>query len=392
MTYAKKTLVTQKITICVTEIMFEESLVIPPAANWGPGINTMNDPTCERSLMGVKVYRDYSKIYAQTDRIHLDTVDIKGYDSTIGYSRNVGRPSATSSSIACLLQDAGALIHVQTTVPTGLLAIEKVSDICLTTNLYRRRQHTGSRWWKQNRDWGCGSSLIGLEGLPIVTSPLVGNLEDLHEFSKRAILANPCQYDRTCVPLPWQHVNLRDEGRKVKWGVIWEDGTIPPTPACKRALKQVVSALKKQGHEVVDFQPPNIWEGLKIGYQLLFSDGGQQILNALSPNETISPAAQSILDLLQLPESSRRSSLSSIAESIVARDLYREEWHRKWTEEGLDFVLTVPHSFPALENGTSEQTTLTSAGYTLLFILLDYTAGVLPVTFVDKTLDGLPQD
>ena len=62
----------------------------------------------------------------------------------------------------------------------------------------------------------------------------------------------------------------------MKWGVIWEDGkmdsalglpkkksfllkkkrliigTIPPTPACKRALSQVISALKKQGHEVVD--------------------------------------------------------------------------------------------------------------------------------------------
>ena len=69
-------------------------------------------------------------------------------------------------------------------------------------------------------------------------------------------------------------------------------GTIPPSPACKRALNQVISALKKQGHEVVDLyvvfnlffcvftsiplpsQPPNVWEGLKIGYQLLFSDGG----------------------------------------------------------------------------------------------------------------------
>jgi len=78
--------------------------------------------------------------------------------------------------------------------------------------------------------------------------------------------------------------------------------------------------------------------------------------------------------------------------SIVARDVYRAEWHKKWTEEGLDFVLTVPHAFPALENGTSEQTTLMSAGYTLLFNLLDYTAGVLPVTFVDKTVDDLPPD
>lgn len=56
-------------------------------------------------------------------------------------------------------------------------------------------------------------------------------------------------------------------------------------------------------------------------------------------------------------------------DAIVARDVYRAEWHKKWTEEGLDFVLTVPHAFPALENGSSEQTTLMSAGYTLLFNL-----------------------
>ncbi|KAF8799544.1 hypothetical protein BYT27DRAFT_6858320 [Phlegmacium glaucopus] len=62
--------------------------------------------------------------------------------------------------------------------------------------------------------WGSGSS--GLEGLPIVTSPLAGNLEGLHEFSKRVILAKPWQYDHTCVPLPWQYVNLRGEGRKLK--------------------------------------------------------------------------------------------------------------------------------------------------------------------------------
>lgn len=32
----------------------------------------------------------------------------------------------------------------------------------------------------------------------------------------------------------------------------FDTGTIPPTPACKRALSLVISALKKQGHEVVD--------------------------------------------------------------------------------------------------------------------------------------------
>ena len=57
-------------------------------------------------------------------------------------------------------------------------------------------------------------------------------------------------------------------------------------------------------------------------------------------------------------------------ELIAARDRYRAEWHKKWTEEGLDFVLTVPLSLPAIENGASEKTTLICAGYTFIFSLV----------------------
>jgi len=171
-----------------------------------------------------------------------DTVDIKGHDSTIGYSRNVGRPKSTSSSIVRLLQDAGALIHVKTAVPTGLLAIETVSDIFgRTTNPYNSNHTAGASTggggalvacggskieigtdiggsvripahfcgvWSLRASagrfpmWGSGSSMMGLEGLPIVASPLAGNLEDLHEFSKRVILAKPWEYDHTVRPSP----------------------------------------------------------------------------------------------------------------------------------------------------------------------------------------------
>jgi hypothetical protein len=127
---------------------------------------------------------------------------------------------------------------------------------------------------------------------------------------------------------------------------------------------------------------------------IFFSFSGRQILNSLSPNESMTPAAQSILDLLQLPKIVKNllsfftSSTDPMAsqlygimhqkttvqdrQSIIARDLYREEWHKKWTDEGLDFVLMVPHPFPAVENGTSEQVTLMSAGYTLLFNLVSF--------------------
>lgn len=137
----------------------------------------------------------------------------------------------------------------------------------------------------------------GLEGIPIITAPMAANLDDLSEFWKRVVLCEPWQYDHTvrsppfllaltvgliinslrppiqCIPLPWRPINLQDEGRKLKWGVMWDDGmqslylisggecskpitvyagAIPPTPACRRALSTVAAALRKQGHEVVD--------------------------------------------------------------------------------------------------------------------------------------------
>lgn len=138
--------------------------------------------------------------------------------------------------------------------------------------------------------------------------------------------------------------------------------------------------------------PPNISEGLKVGYQIIFADGGRQIRDAMCPSESISPAARSILGLLALPRFFKRilayftrssdpfsAALldvmhpKSVVEErglIARRDEYRAEWHEKWIEEGLDFVLSVPHALPALENDGQDKATLMSAGYAFLWSLV----------------------
>jgi len=124
----------------------------------------------------------------------------------------------------------------------------------------------------------------------------------------------------------------------------------------------------------------------------LIHESGHQLRSALSPGESLSAASKSILDLLKLPRLVKKilsyftqssDPLSSELydmmhekntieerELIAARDRYRAEWHKKWIEEGLDFVLTVPLSLPAIENGASEKTTLMVAGYTFLFSIV----------------------
>ncbi|KAG6875861.1 hypothetical protein C0992_002023 [Termitomyces sp. T32_za158] len=176
----------------------------------------------------------------------------------------------------------------------------------------------------------------------------------------------------------------------------------------------VATALRKQGHEVVEFTPPDLERGLNIAYQLLFSDGGDQIRSLLSPGESLGKASSSMFDLLAFPKCvkqllaylTRKSdpataallrimhtkSVTELRALTAQRDAYRAEWHKSWMEKGLDFVITVPHPFPAFKHGESEKVNLMTAGFTTIFSLLDYTAGVQPVTFVDKDLDRLPDD
>ncbi|KAF8239945.1 amidase signature enzyme [Tricholoma matsutake] len=443
LSFAKKTLLAHKSTNCVTDIMFEEALCIPSVANWPHSADSeasCGDLARDRPLMGVPVSLK-------------DTIDITGHDTTIGYSRKIAHPTMTSSAIVRLLQDAGALVHVKTAVPTGLLGLETSSDVFgRTTNPYSEAHSAGASTgggaallacggskieigtdiggsvripahfcgiWSLKGSagrfpaWGAASSMEGLEGVQIVTAPMAGSLVDLEEFWQRVISAKPWQYDHTCIPLPWQPINLQEEGRRMKWGIVMEDGSIPPSPACKRALMMVATALRKQGHEVVEFHPPDVFEGLKIAYQLIFSDGGRQVRNLLAPSEALNKASASLLNLLALPRFVKRilayfsrtsdpltanlfdimhpKSVVEVRELVVQKDQYLAAWHKQWIESGLDFVLTVPHALPAFKHGESEKTTLMSAGYTCIFSLLDYPAGVLPVDFVDKDIDRLQE-
>ncbi|KAK0192403.1 amidase signature domain-containing protein [Armillaria mellea] len=421
--YAKKMLVAQKESNCITDIMLTRALESPSLAHCGPGADSDSRP-----LLGVPVSVK-------------DSFDIEGHDTTIGLARFSNKPAQTSAPIVRLLRDAGALIHVKTTVPTALFSMETESDLFgRTTNPYKATHGVGAStggggalvaWGGSMVEVGsdvagsvripahtCGiwsmkgsvgrfpvlgnmSPMTGLEAVPILTGPLANSLDNLEEFYKRVIGMEPWTYDHTCVPLQWRPLDLLEEGRKLKWGVIWSDNTIPPTPACKRALSTVVGALKADGHEVVDLQ-----EVLGVGYQIVFADGGRQIRNVLLPGETLNAALVSVLkhvsrsrfgrtirrlwsfitgnSEVEYPDILEEKNIVEERQLIVQRD--------DGKNEGLDFVLTVTFPFPALENGDGEKASLMSASYTFLFNLLDYSAGVLPVTNVRKDLDSLPEE
>ncbi|KAK4999812.1 hypothetical protein LTR66_001236, partial [Elasticomyces elasticus] len=77
------------------------------------------------------------------------------------------------------------------------------------------------------------------------------------------------------------------------------------------------------------------------------------------------------------------------------REAYKARWHDWWNgiddeeEEPMDAILAPPNATPALPHGAMRDA-VASCGYTFLFNLLDYSAGVVPVTRVDAAKDALP--
>jgi len=389
-----------------------------------------------------------------------DVVDIEGHDTTMGYSVYANHPVSTSAPIVRLLQDAGALLHAKTTVPTGLLSFETESDLFgVTTNPYNPKYSPGGstgggaallayqgsvieiatdtggsvRIPAANcglyavkasayrfPSYGVATCAPGLETTQTVCSPIARSLEDLTAFWERVVGMKPWNYDHSCLPLPWQPVDFVQANRRPRWGVLWNDGLIPPTPACKRALQHAVDALKKQGHEVVEFKPPNPVDGLRIGYQLVFSDAGKCLLNPLSPSETINGAIASICTIVGLPlfvkrlmaaslryfsrPAGRNDEWASIVESlhtktaaeerdlIVQREHYKAAWRQAMKDQGIDFILCPVHALPPLPHKKTAVATLIASNYCFMYNFLDVTAGVVPVTTVHKALDAFPDN
>ena len=160
-----------------------------------------------------------------------DTCDYEGTDTTLGYSCNVNKPAPSHSVITQMLLDAGATLHVKTTVPTGLVALETDSDLYgYCSNPYNPGFASGASTGGGAALLACGGSKIeigsdfggsvrlpahfsgvysikashgrfpetgmvsfcpGLQGIPLVTSPLAQSLEDLAEFCRRFVDLEP---------------------------------------------------------------------------------------------------------------------------------------------------------------------------------------------------------
>jgi len=427
-------------TNCLTEIMLSE------AESW-----VQNESNLKGPLAGIPVSLK-------------DSVAVRGFDVSVGYSSNCFKPYTVDGPMVRVLKAAGAVPYVKTALPITLLSFESTNDVwgrCTNphnpnyspggssggegallaagggrigigsdvagsvrapahfSGIYSLRCSTG-RWPKM----GNNTSMPGQEGVASVFSPMGRTLPDLAYFTKSLIQTAPWDFDHTVHRMPWSDSTVAEAKDKqvLRVGVMRTDGVVDPSPACARALERTVSALRAEGHECIDIDLttsgiPSPYEGLVIASQLLLADGTGTFRSFFRTGETDDPGAAVMRRYMDLPRWAKylyylyvnyvrgdhiwagllRHWYPKTAEeqwtSVAKREAYRARWFDWWREEsqGFDFILTPPNATPAVpHDGMGDA--VSSCGYTFLWNLLDYTAGIIPVTKVDKATDALSKD
>ncbi|KAL4801974.1 amidase signature domain-containing protein [Aspergillus unguis] len=432
-TYGKVAVKAHEKTNCVTE------LLLPEAETWA-----QNEVNLKGPLAGVPISLK-------------DSVQVKGFDISLGYARLAGKPYAADGPMVKLLKDAGAVPYAKTALPVTLLSFESANPLWGTcrnphvleyspggstggegallalggrigigsdvagsvrvpaawSGIYSLRCSTG-RWPKN----GVNTSMAGQEGIQSVFSPMARTLNDLTYFSKSIIQMQPWKYDYSVHPIAWRGAEQDEaKSKRLRVGLMANDGVIPPTPAIQRAVATTAAALSAAGHEVVEIAPPanaDPFTGLHLASQLLNADGCQTFNSHFYSFEPSDPGAAQISLIANLPRPLRYlyylyvryirrdekwatllrdMGLKSAAQQwklVAKREAFRSTWHAWWDEESqqYDFILCPVNATPALPHKAMKDA-VSSCGYTFLWNLLDYTAGVLPVSHVDPKKDAL---
>ena len=159
-------------------------------------------------------------------------------------------------------------------------------------------------------------------------------------FMKTLIDAKPWIREPSLIPLPWKtesqlQATPRGE-RKLKVGVMYDDGIVRPHPPVLRALRTMADRLKGvPGIEVVDWKPYKKDLAWDIIASLYFCDGGSEEIETIAASgEPWRPMSKFILTENKLV---KNLTIKEMWYWTSQRDAYRAEYSQLWGD--VDVIL-----------------------------------------------------
>ncbi|ORY90294.1 amidase signature domain-containing protein [Leucosporidium creatinivorum] len=408
--FCKRAAIAQQLTCCLTEILFDRAL--KRAKELDEHLETTGEVVGPLHGLPVSLKEQF---------------DIEGVESTMGFVSRIGHNSSSSAVLVSLLESLGAIPHCRTNIPQTLLSDESTNNVfgrtlnpsntSLTaggssggeaallamrgsplgvgtdlggsirkpasfTGLYSLRPTSRRLPYA-----GASNIFAGAEALESVLGPMANSLESLEVFMKAVVGAKPWEWDSRVIEREWKE--QEEEGRKCFAIMRW-DGLVRCHPPIERALDEVTEALRKAGHEVVDWEPLDHAGAQEIVSKIFDSDGGEDVKQWLGDSgEPIMPQVFTS----QHPAMSAHESW----QLNKKRDEYRQLFLKTWlatatsTQTGrpIDAIIcaTAPHlAAPHLESPRPGGLIT----YTTVWSLLDLPCYTFPVGVVDEQKDPQP--
>uniref|UniRef100_A0AAR2L810 Fatty-acid amide hydrolase 1 n=1 Tax=Pygocentrus nattereri TaxID=42514 RepID=A0AAR2L810_PYGNA len=344
-----------------------------------------------------------------------DNIAYKGHDCTCGVLCKLDDPAVMDSVVVTVLKRQGAIPFIKTNVPQGLLNYECSNPIYgMTVNPCNLQKTCGGSSGGEAALIGGGGSILGLgtdiggsiripasfcgicgfkptsnrislrganscvKGIKSVTSsigPMARDVESLALCMRALLCEDMFTLDPTVPPLPFNQ-QLYENTDRLRIGYYENDGYLQPSPSMARAFQETKKLLEQAGHTVSTFNENELNSCIKSG-------------------GPVDPSVQSQIMPYSFPRFVKKI-LCIILKPIVS-DLYclyifiviytlTEEINyihqviAEWKELELD-VLLCPMLGPAYNFSYCGK--LTSAlSYTILYNLLNFPVGTVPVTTV----------
>ncbi|KAI9009033.1 amidase signature domain-containing protein [Hyaloraphidium curvatum] len=263
-----------------------------------------------------------------------------------------------------------------------------------------------------------GMTLIGgQESVRSVGGPLGSSVEDLDLMMRTILAARPYQLDPMVLNVGWREEEKEQvRGKKLVVGYFVDNGLYLTSPPNKRAILATVAALRAQGHRCVEIQPPKVARLQAISSEVFFSHGyvrlaehadrtgdplerftSYQASFAKMSREQIAARAEGALKkypddaaFRELVLAGARGPLSSdeLFRTNLERNAIAKEWLDMWAKQGLDVVISEALALPALPPWKMNTEAPFMGVGTVIYNVLDFPGGIIPVTAVDPAVDG----
>ncbi|XP_068223191.1 fatty-acid amide hydrolase 1-like [Palaemon carinicauda] len=415
---AKAIVVTYRIN-CVTEF-------IPQAETWASALEVKGPNSGSLPLYGLPVSIK-------------DNFQVQGLDTTHGLAKYLYQSASCHATLVQSLLALGAIPFCKTNIPQTLLSYRCSNPVWgETVNPFNTQRTCGGSSGGEAALIGAGGSILGLgsdtggsiripahfcgvvgikptsgrlssKGLRKGVRGIVG-IESAPGFlgkdvsivvaGLRAMLEGGpmIDLDPELPPLSWRH-HIFNDIRPLTIGWYEDDNLFPVTPGCRRAVYEARQALAAAGHNIVPFTPPAVDHAWKLITSCFSADQGRNVISMWENEETESTMEDN-LRLLAAPRfvkavkkhmihrkspllaellSSGTARSHQLWRALGDRQDYINDVLNSWKSQRLDVVLCPAFSMPAPPPSYPAKI-MAAFITTCLYNLLDFPAGVVPVT------------